>query len=203
MKGHWNQEGYEGLFGTRGQRLTFGSDWRRGKVWLVSTLRPPSRIGPSIQVFQQASGSPEKAYPDTPLRLRWIQTCIRTIGLLPPQSNLERDCLSASRRALGGGKTYTAHASALPFKDNLLESQIPTREFTLACTSDQFRSSWRSGPNYTPRMQTGPSLQRKVLIPLQATSCKPCFCQNWPWLPQSACTHQPPSSQLLYPGGGI
>ena len=30
----------------------------------VSTLRSPSRIGPSMQVFQLASGSPDKAYPD-------------------------------------------------------------------------------------------------------------------------------------------
>ena len=69
-------------------------------------------------------------------------------------------------------------ARLLPaFKDNLLESQIPTWAFTLACTSDQFRTSWRSGPNHTSRMQTGPSLQRKgpgwVSLPLQAPSCKP------------------------------
>ena len=30
----------------------------------VYTLRPPSRTGPSMQVFQQASGSPDQAYPD-------------------------------------------------------------------------------------------------------------------------------------------
>ena len=30
----------------------------------ISTLCPPSRIGPSMQVFQQASGSPDQAYPD-------------------------------------------------------------------------------------------------------------------------------------------
>ena len=70
-----------------------------------------------------------------------------------------------------------AHASALPFKDNLFESQIPTWEFTLACTSDQFRSSWRSDPNHTPRMRTGPPLQRKgpgrVSLPLQAPKRKP------------------------------
>ena len=28
----------------------------------VSTLHPPSRIGPSMQVFQRASGSPDQAY---------------------------------------------------------------------------------------------------------------------------------------------
>ena len=71
----------------------------------------------------------------------------------------------------------TAHASALPFKDNLLRSQIPTRPSTLACNSDQFRSSWRSGPNHTPRMRTVPSFQRKgpgrVSQPVQALSRKP------------------------------
>ena len=51
-----------------------------------------------------------------------------------------------------------------------LESQIPTWAFTLVRTSDQFRSSWRSGPNHTPRMQTGPG---RVLLPLQAPSRKP------------------------------
>ena len=30
----------------------------------VFTLRPPSRIGPGMQVFQLASGSPDQAYPD-------------------------------------------------------------------------------------------------------------------------------------------
>ena len=72
---------------------------------------------------------------------------------------------------------YMAHIFALPFKDNLLESQIPTWAFILACTSDEHRSSWRSGPNHTPRMGMGPSLQRKgpgrVSLPLQAPSRKP------------------------------
>ena len=72
---------------------------------------------------------------------------------------------------------YTAHPSALLSKDNLFRSQVPTRAFTLACTSDQFRSSCRSGPNHTPRMRTGPSLQRKgsgrVSLPVQAPSRKP------------------------------
>ena len=38
---------------------------------------------------------------------------------------------------------YTAHTSALLFKDNLLGSQIPTWAFTLACTSDRFWSRRR------------------------------------------------------------
>ena len=42
----------------------FGSDLRRGKVRLAFRLHTASRIGPSIQVFQQASGSPDQAYPD-------------------------------------------------------------------------------------------------------------------------------------------
>ena len=69
------------------------------------------------------------------------------------------------------------HAPAPPFKDNHLESQVPTWASTLACTSDQFRSSLRSGPNHTPRTRMGPSLQRKgpesVSLTLQAPSYKP------------------------------
>ena len=72
---------------------------------------------------------------------------------------------------------YTAHTSALPFKDNHLRSQATTRTSTLARTSNQFRSSWRPGPNHTPSMRTGPSLQQKGpgrgMLPLQAPNCKP------------------------------
>ena len=72
-----------------------------------------------------------------------------------------------------------AHTSALPFKDNLLGSQVPTWASTLASTSDQFCSSWRLGLNHTPWMRVGSSHQRKgpgrVSLPLQAPSCKPLF----------------------------
>ena len=56
---------------------------------------------------------------------------------------------------------YSAHTSALPFKDNRLRSQVPTCASTLARTSDQFHFSWRPGLNHTLRMRTSPSLQRK------------------------------------------
>ena len=71
----------------------------------------------------------------------------------------------------------TAHTSALPFKDNRLRSQATTRASTLPRTSNQFRSSWRPGPNHTPRMRMGPSLQRKGpsrgTLPLQEPNRKP------------------------------
>ena len=56
---------------------------------------------------------------------------------------------------------YVVHVSAMPFKDNLHRSQVATQASTLACTSDQLRSSRRSGPNHIPRMRTGPPLQQK------------------------------------------
>ena len=72
---------------------------------------------------------------------------------------------------------YTAHTSTLSFKDNHLRSQVPSRASILACTFDHFRSSWRSGPNHTPRMPTGLSLQRKgpgrVVLPFQEPNRKP------------------------------
>ena len=69
-------EGYEGPFGTRRQTVLrpkayvdfqpLGLTWGEEKPDspFVSTLRPPSRTGPGMQVFQQASGSPDQAYPD-------------------------------------------------------------------------------------------------------------------------------------------
>ena len=43
----------------------FGSDWRRGKVRLTFRLHTASPVKdrPSMQAFQQASGSPDQAYP--------------------------------------------------------------------------------------------------------------------------------------------
>ena len=56
---------------------------------------------------------------------------------------------------------YTAHISALSLMDKRLWRQVPICASTLAFTSDQFRSSWRPGPNHIPRMQMGSSLQWK------------------------------------------
>ena len=116
------------------------SDLKQGKTYLpfVSTPRPPTRIGRSMKVFQQARGSPDQAYPNP------------------------------------------------------------------HCMYDQFCSSWRSGPNHTPRMRTGPSLQLKCLGRVskhRAANLR--FCQNWPWLLLVVRTRQLTSSQPLYPGGGI
>ena len=73
-------------------------------------------------------------------------------------------------------KMYTAHTFTLPFKENRLQSQVPTCTSTLACTSNQFRSSWRLCPNHTLRMRMGPLLQRKGpgrrMPPLQAPNHK-------------------------------
>ena len=46
--------------------LPLGLTWSEEKSDspFVSTLRPSSRFGPSMQVFQQASGFPDQAYPD-------------------------------------------------------------------------------------------------------------------------------------------
>ena len=72
---------------------------------------------------------------------------------------------------------YTAHTSALPFKDSRFRSQVTTWASTLACTSEKFRSSWRPDPNHTTRMQMGSSFQRKGpergTPPLQTPSRKP------------------------------
>ena len=63
VKGHWSQEGYEGPLGTRGQTVFRPSAYldlqslgltgseEKSDSSFVSTLCPPSRIGPSMQVF--------------------------------------------------------------------------------------------------------------------------------------------------------
>ena len=73
---HWTKEGYEEHYGIRGQTvfclstylnfrplgLTGGEE--KSYLPFVSTLRSPTRIGPSMPVFQRVSGSPDRAYPD-------------------------------------------------------------------------------------------------------------------------------------------
>ena len=56
---------------------------------------------------------------------------------------------------------YAAHTSTLLFKDNHLRREVPTSVSTFDGNFDQFRLSWRSGTNHTPRILTGISLQRK------------------------------------------
>ena len=56
------------------------------------------------------------------------------------------------------------HTSALSFKDSRLRSQAPTHASTFACTSDQFLTCWRSGPNHTTKKKIGPLHQRQWSI---------------------------------------
>ena len=88
---------------------------------------------------------------------------------------------------------FTAHTSALPFKDIRLRSQVPTWASILACTFDQFCSNWRLSPNRTPSMQTGPLLQRKgpgrVLLPFQAPNRKPSLLSKFILAPDNRLLH--------------
>ena len=84
----------------------FGSELRRGKVRLTFRLHTvsPVKNQPRYASLSARRWLSRSGIPRPLLRVRWIQTCLRTIGLAPPQSNLERDCCSASRRTLGQRK---------------------------------------------------------------------------------------------------
>ena len=166
----------------------------------VSTSRPLTRIGLSMRVFQRAR---------PPLLVRWKQIYLRT-GDLPrgiwwgivvaPVDNPKAEKVQIK------GKMYRAHTSAQSLKDNLLGNQVPIWAFNLACTSDQFRSSWRSGPNHTARMRTGLSLQRmglgRVLLLVQAPSRKPSLLSKLILAPAFCSYPATAFSQPLCPGGG-
>ena len=116
VKGHWTQEGYVGPFGTRGQTVLrpkayvdlqpLGLTWGEEKS---DTFRlhteSPVKDRPRYASLSASQWLSRSGITRLPLRACWIQACLRTIGLAPPQSNLERDCLRASRRALGRGST--------------------------------------------------------------------------------------------------
>ena len=92
VKDHWTQEGYEGSLGTLGQTVSpiglrrpsaFVSDWRRGGVRLAFFLHTGSPVKDrskyaSLSASQWLSRS---GIPRPPLCVRWMQTCLRTIGL--------------------------------------------------------------------------------------------------------------------------
>ena len=85
----------------------FGSELRRGKVRLAFRLHTesPVKTRPRYASLSASQWLSRSGIPRPLLRVRWIQTCLQTIGLAPPQSNLERDRCSANRCALGRGST--------------------------------------------------------------------------------------------------
>ena len=89
------------------QPSAFGSDLKWGKVRLAFCLRTrsPVKDRPRYASLLANQWLSRSGIPRPPLRVRWMQTYLRTIGLVPPQSNMERDRCSASRRALGRGST--------------------------------------------------------------------------------------------------
>ena len=85
----------------------FGSDWSRRKVRLAFRLHTVSHVKdrPKYASLSASQWLSRSGIPKRPLRVRWMQTCLRTIGLRSLESNLERDRGSASQRALGRGST--------------------------------------------------------------------------------------------------
>ena len=145
------------------------SSWRLRRATRHSRTNAVSPLGlrrPSAFGYDLRRGKSKSPFVSTP----------RTPSRISPSMRYALGRGSTANRKRIKGKKYPVHASALPFKENLLESQILTWAFTLTCTSDKFRFSWRSSLHRTPRMRTGPSLQRKgpgrVSLPLQAWSRK-------------------------------
>ena len=85
----------------------FGCVWRRGKVRLAFRLHTTSLVKdrPRYASLSASQWLSRSGIPRPPLRVCWMQTRLRTIGLRLPQSNLERDLWSVSRGALGRGST--------------------------------------------------------------------------------------------------
>ena len=89
------------------QPSAFRSDFRRGKVRLAFSLYTASLVNalPKYASLSASQWLSKSGINRPPLRVRCIQTCLRTIGLAPPQSNLEKDRCSANRCTLGRGIT--------------------------------------------------------------------------------------------------
>ena len=122
MKVHWTNEGYEDPCSIQQRTVLHPSylSWR---------------IDPRKLTFQQANDSPDQAFLSS--HFKDVDTDQSTDNRASTsQSNLEWDCFCDPRGLLGRGstehrwriirKTYTAHPSALHFKDKRHRSQVPT-----------------------------------------------------------------------------
>ena len=205
VKGHWTQKVYARPNGIHGQMVlrplayvdlrsldfTWGEE--KSDSPFVSTPCPPSRIGPSMRVFQWASGSPDQAYSDLSTTLH--------------PSNLVRDCCSASRRALARGSTgnryrqsvkrkmYTAHASACPLRKTPIEARFPPGHRLQPILPTNFApvgGRARTTPRGCERVRH--SSGRAIAgyrYPSRHWATNLRFCQNWPWLLLFVRTQQP------------
>ena len=198
VKDHWTQKGYEEPHSIRGQtvlRLSAYVDlqpwdltWGEEKSYspFVSTSRPLTRIDPSMQVFQRASGSPNQVYREPHCMYVECRPVYRPSAYSLPRviwwgivEALADVPLAEKVQPMGKGSKGRRTQRTPPPRPlrTTFGSLVTTWASTLACTSDQFYSSWRSDLNHTPRMRTGPSLQRNgsgwVSLPLQAPSRKP------------------------------
>ena len=221
-KSWYTQEGDEGSCGIRPKTvlfpLAYDGLWqspRWGKAFITFWYHS-TRIDPGKLIFRWANNSPNQAFlgphygdvDDRPVygpsgfhHPTAIWRGIVAVQLEDPEAREAQPVGKGSE-----GKTYVAQTSALPFKDKRLPSQVPTCSFTFDCTSDQFRSNWKSGPNHTLRMQTVRHSTERVPEGERHSSREPIAdlrsCRNWPWLLPPVRTTQPLFSQPLGPYGG-
>ena len=73
------------------QPSAFGSDWRRSKVRLTFRLHTASPVKdwPKYASLSASQWLSRSGIARHPLHIRWMQTCLQTIGLALPRSNLE------------------------------------------------------------------------------------------------------------------
>ena len=76
------------------QPSAFGTNLRRGKIRLALCLHTASPVKdrPKYASLSASQWLSRLGIARPPFRVCWMQTCLRTIGLQHPQSNLERDC---------------------------------------------------------------------------------------------------------------
>ena len=175
----------------------FGSDLRRGKVQLAFRLHTASPVKdlPKYAGLSASQGLSRSGIPRSPLRVHWIQTCLRTIGLAPPQSNLERDCWSVNRCALGRGSTANCKGSR-GRRTRRTPAPCPLRTTSLKARFPPQNSPWLELPtNFAPvggRARTTPRGCGRVrhsrgraleeyCYPSKHRAANLRFCQNWPW----------------------
>ena len=114
VKGHWIKKGYEGPCGIQQRTVLHPSFDDSSQLWgwtlgekrssspSVSTPYLSSGIDLGKLIFQRANDSPYQAFP-SPNCKDVAKTCLRTIRLRLPQTNLERDCFSSPGGPTGRG----------------------------------------------------------------------------------------------------
>ena len=178
--------------------IGFGSDLRRGKVRLAFRLHTASPVKdrPKYASLSASQWLSRSGIPKPPLRVRWIQICLRTIGLAPPRA-IWRGIVEAPTNVPQAEEVQPIGKGSRGRRTRRTPPPCPLRTTSLRARFPPEHSPWLVLPtNFAPvggrarttprgcgrvRHSSGRALE-EYCYPSKHRAANLHFCQNWPWL---------------------